>query len=200
MARKSKWAKPVGAELGWRRKETEIIYRDRVLRLRRDRIEMPGGKEIYFAYLERTDAVIIVPITNAGELILIDQYRYSIDRWSLEVPAGGTDDKPNETLEEVARAELREEAGGVSDRLTHVATFLSASSLTDERCHVFLAENVTLSAAAAEPTEKIKVRSMPIAEALALVRRGEMTDGQCALAILLCEPLLRARGYLQDSA
>jgi ADP-ribose pyrophosphatase len=196
VARKSKWAKPVGAELGWRRKETEIVYRDQVLRLRRDTIEKPSGKETHFAYLERTDAVIIVPLTSSGQMILIDQYRYAIDQWSLELPAGGMDDKPNESLEEVARAELREEVGGVSDRWTHVATFFSATSLTDERCQVFLAENVVLSSAEAEPSEKIKLHPMPIGEVLALVRRGEMKDGQCALAILLCEPLLRERGNL----
>ena len=196
VTRKSKWAKPVGAEMGWRRRETEIPFRNPFFHLRRDLVELPEGKEMEFAYLERADAVVIVPVTRSGEMILVEQYRYSVDQWCLEVPAGGTHDKPDESLESVARAELHEEIGGVAESLTQVGSFFSACSLTDEKCHIFLAENVTLSAEESEPSEKIRVQLMSVASVLALVSRGEMQNAQCALAILLCEPLLRARGYL----
>ncbi|MEO7724554.1 MAG: NUDIX hydrolase [Chthoniobacterales bacterium] len=197
MTRKSKWAKPMGATIGWRRRETEIIFRNPVFALRKDEIELPNGQLMSFAYLERTDAVIVVPITAGGEMVLINQYRYATDQWFLEVPAGGTHDKPNESLEEVARAELREEVGGTCGTLVYVEYFFSATSLSDEKCHVFLAENVTLSASDREAGDSIEVKTLPVAEAVDLVRRGEMRDAQCALAILLCEPLLRERGYVK---
>ncbi len=197
MNAKPKRKKPVGKKAGWKRCKTKIRFRNKVFALREDKIELPDGKRKRFSYMERTDAVIVVPLTPAGELVAINQYRYSVDEWCLEVPAGGTHDKPNESLAEVARAELREEVGGVCETLTYVDYLYSASSLTDERCHVFLAEGVEL---AEEPekeaTEKIEVVVMPLNEALARVRAGEMKDGQCALAILLCEPLLLERGYL----
>lgn len=190
--------KPTGARAGWRWRRTQIPFRNAVFNLRADEVELPDGKEVRFAYLERTDAVIIVPVTRAGELVLINQYRYTVDEWCLEVPAGGTHDKPNESLENVARAELREEVGGVCESLVYVDYLFSASSLTDEKCHVFLAEGVNLSAPAKkEASETIEVKVLPAAEALALVHAGKMKDGQCALAILLCEPLLREKGYLQ---
>ncbi len=197
MSKKSKQKKPVGTRAGWQWRKTKIRFKNKVFALREDKIELPSGRRKRLAYLERTDAVIIVPVTRAGEMVLINQYRYSVDEWCLEVPAGGTHDKPNESLEEVARDELREEVGGVCESLTYVDYLYSASSLTDEKCHVFLAEGVELSE---EPekqaTEKIEIKLMPIAKALALVHAGEMKDGQCALAILLCEPLLRERGHL----
>ena len=189
--------KPTGARAGWRWRGTEIPFRNAVFSLRADQVELPDGKELRFAYLERTDAVIVVPITTAGELVLIKQYRYSVDEWCLEVPAGGTHDKPNESLENVARAELREEVGGVCASLVYVDYLFSAISLTDEKCHVFLAEGVELSEQPAkEASETIELRVLPAEEALALVRAGRMKDGPCALAVLLCEPLLRAKGYL----
>ena len=196
MSTKPKRKKPVGAKAGWKRCKTKIRFENKVFVLREDKIEVPGGKRKRFAYMERTDAVIIVPVTRAGEMVLINQYRYTLDEWCLEVPAGGTHDKPNESLEEVARAELREEVGGRCKSLTYVDYLYSASSLTDEKCHVFLAQGVTLSEAAREASESIEIRLLPIAEALMLVHAGEMKDGQCALAILLCEPLLRQKGYL----
>jgi ADP-ribose pyrophosphatase len=191
VAGRSKWAKPIGARIGWRRRETEIVLRNPVFALRKDEIELPNGREMEFAYLERTDAVIVVPVTPEGQMVLINQYRYSVDQWCLEVPAGGTHDKPNESLEEVARAELREEVGGTSEGLSYIGWFFSASSLTNEKCHVFLAKDVTLSETEREADESIEVKLVPIAEAISLARRGEMRDGQCALAILLCEPVLR---------
>lgn len=54
---------------------------------------------------------MIVPITKAGEMVLLRQYRYAVDEWCLEVPAGGTHDSGDASLEEVARKELREEVG-----------------------------------------------------------------------------------------
>ncbi len=193
--------KPIGAKAGWRLRKSKVRFENKVFALREDKIELPGGKRKRFAYLERTDAVIIVPITAHGEMVLINQYRYSVDEWCLEVPAGGTHDKPNESLAGVARDELREEVGGVCQKLTYVDYLFSASSLTDEKCHVFLAEGVELSEEPEkEATEKIEVKLMPLKEALALVHAGRMKDGQCALAILLCEPLLRQRGFGNQSS
>ncbi len=195
MAAKSE--KSTGAKAGWRFRKSKIRFENKVFALREDKIELPSGKRKRFAYMERTDAVIIVPITSTGEMVLIEQYRYTIDEWCLEVPAGGTHDKPNESLAEVARDELREETGGVCETLMYVDYLYSASSLTDEKCHVFLAEGVELSEEPEkEATEKIEVKLVSLKKALALVHAGQMKDGQCALAIMLCEPLLRKKGYL----
>ena len=191
--------KPVGAKAGWRRRETEYPFRNDNFALRNDVVELPNGKRTGYAYLERPEAVIIVPITTAREMVLIKQYRYTVDEWCYEVPAGGTHDKPNEELEEVAREELREEVGGTEGRFTYVDFFFSAVSTTDEKCHVYLAEDVDLSKSnEQEAGESIEIELMPVQQALEFVRAGKMKDTQCALAVLLCQPLLRERGYLKD--
>ena len=193
-AMKSSADKPTGAEAGWRTLKTRRPFKNKVFAVREDKVELPGGKRKKVAYLERSGAVIVVPVTRAGEIVMIHHYRYAIDEWCLEVPAGGID-SPNESLRKAARRELREEVGGRCRSLVYVAEFYSANSLTDEKCHVFLAAEVVLQ----EPPERgaaelMEIRLMPAAEAVALVRAGKMTDGQCALAILLCESLLREKG------
>ena len=161
-------------------------------------MELPNGERTRYAYLERPAAVIIVPVTATGEMILIKQYRYSVDEWCYEVPAGGTHDKPDESLEEVAREELREEVGGTGAAFTYVDILFSAVSISDEKCHVYLAEKVELGESdEQEAGESIEVERMPVAQALEFVRAGKMKNAQCGLAILLCEPLLRQKGYLQ---
>ncbi len=185
--------KPTGRRTGWKLLKTRRPFRNKVFQVRRDKVELPGGKRKQIAYLERSAAVIIVPVTAAGEMVLIHHYRYAVDSWCLEVPAGGVKSARHETPRRAARRELREEVGGTCRTLTRVAEFYSANSLMDEKCHVFLAREVALRhPPERNAAEQMETRLMPAAEVLRLVRAGKMMDGQCALAILLCEPLLRA--------
>ena len=188
MGRKTE--KPIGKKAGWRTLSTKRRFKNKVFTVREDKVKLPGGKRKRIAYLERAPAVIIVPVTRAGEIVLISHYRYAIDEWCLEVPAGGVD-APNESLKQAARRELREEVGGTGRALRSVGEFYSANSLTNEKCHVFLAIDVLLNE---QPdrgaAESMEIVLLPVKEVLALVRAGQMRDGQCALAILLCQPLL----------
>jgi ADP-ribose pyrophosphatase len=159
--------------------------------LRQDEIEVEGGKKSDYAYMERDEAVIVVPVTREGEIVLVNQYRYPVDEWCLEVPAGGTHDTDDASLEEVARKELREEVGGTAKSLTYVTFFFSANSMSDEKCHVFLAEGVELTKKPkTESTESIEIKLVPAAKAFELARSGAVKTAPCALALLLCEPLL----------
>jgi ADP-ribose pyrophosphatase len=182
--------KPNGAKAGWQLRGSEARFENAIFRLREDAVEV-DGKQIKYAYVERDEAVIVVPVTNAGEIVMLKQYRYPVDEWCLEIPAGGTHDACDVALEEVVRKELREEIGGTAKSIRYVDYFYSANSLTDEKCHVFLAEGVELTKEQkTEATESIKIQLVPADEALALARDGKMKTGPCALALLLCAPLL----------
>ena len=187
----SKNQKPIGEQAGWRLLSSETRFENKLCRLREDEVEVEGGKKIKYAYLERDEAVIIVPITPDGQLVMVKQYRYPVDEWCLEIPAGGTHDVCDAALEEVVRKELREEVGGTAKKLTHIGAFFSCNSMTDEKCHVFLAQDVELEKKQkTEATESIVVQLMPIAKAIELARTGGIKTGPCALAILMAEPLL----------
>lgn len=188
--------KPNAAGLGWELKASDVPFEREVFSVQEDCLEI-GNEQQRYAYIVRPEAVIIVPVTARGEIVMVRQYRYPIDEWCLEVPAGGTHDTGGESLEEVVRDELREEIGGTAKTLTHVGTFYTSPSLTSEKCHVFLAEKVVLEKKPdRETTEKIEIELRPVSQVVSLVRSGEMKTAPCALAVLLCEPLLRQRGYL----
>lgn len=189
--------KPEAAKLGWRVAESRCRFENSVARLREDRLEIPGKKAADYAYMERAEAVVIVPVTKAGHVVLIRQYRYPVDEWCLETPAGGTHDTGDAPLEEVVRKELREEIGATAGEVREVAWFYSANSLCDEKCHVFLALDVEIRRAPkTEATEELETLIVPAREALRMAREGEMKTGPCALAVLLSEPALRACGLV----
>ena len=182
--------KPEGVRAGWKFVESKTRFENDIFRVRQDEVDV-AGKRIQYAYAERGDAVVVVPVTTDGQIVLVRQYRYTVDEWCLEVPAGGTHDTGDASLEEVARKELHEEVGGTAKSLTFINSFYTASALSDEKIHVFLAEGVELSTKQnSEATESIQMQVVPIAEAIQLARSGAMKTAPCALAVLLCESRL----------
>jgi ADP-ribose pyrophosphatase len=183
--------KTEGVRLGWRVRETQFPITTPWMRLRQDRVAIAGRGEITYTYEERTDAVGVVPVTSDGMVLLIRQYRYPLDAWCLEIPAGGMRDHQGESPEAVARAELREEIGGSCAAMVYVGFFYVAAAAMNQRFHVFLAQGVECTAQAAlEATERIEICPTPVREALHLARSGQMPESQSALSLLLCEHLL----------
>lgn len=192
--------KPEGAKLGWHIVETHYPITTPFMRLRQDRVRIADRGEITYTYEERTDAVGVVPVTTDGMALLIRQYRYPIDTWCLEIPAGGTRDHPGKSPEEVARIELEQETGATGGEMHYAGFFYVACSARNQRFHIFLACDVECATKTAhELTEQIELCPTPVAEALHLARTGVMLEGLSALSLLRCENLLRDYGYLSES-
>ena len=183
--------KPQGQRIGWLCLDTDYPFTYHMYRIRRDRVRLPSGVETDYAYMESKGAVWIVPVTDDGQIVLIKQYRYAVDDWTWEVPAGGRHDHTGSD-EELARRELAEEVGATCRSLQNVGWFYGAVSTNTGQCVVFLARGVQLNGAShCEPGEIIEVHPAPIAEAMAMAHSGQIKDCKSALALLLCEPYLQ---------
>jgi len=183
--------KPNARRLGWRIEETTCPFRNQFLTLRHDKLIWPDGQTGTYSYVEIKPVVLIVPVTTTREVVLIRQYRYTIDDWVWEIPAGGSHDFEGDDLAELARKELKEEIGGVAGTLTYVDVFHPAIGKLNADFHLYLATGVTLGQATPEPGELIQVHSFSIDKALEMARDGTMTSSSSAYALLRCEPHLR---------
>lgn len=163
-------------------------------RVRQDEIITPDGNPGSYNVIEKADAVWIVPVTTDGRVAMIYQYRYTVDEWCWEVPAGSV--KAGQTIEGAAIEELHEEVGGKADDLDYIGRFFFANGICNEVGHIFLATGVTLEAPQHEAAEIMSVHLIHVAAALAMARTGEISDGPTALALLLCEGHMRA--FIQD--
>ncbi len=182
--------KPNGVALGWKRLETSYPFDYHMFRVRMDTVRWPDGHVAPYAYVEGAGAVWVVPVTPRGEVILIRQFRYTMDAWCWEVPAGGFHDFHG-TPVELAQQELEEEVGGSSGDLQYVGSFRPGNSIMDELCHIVLAYDVRLDRTPhREAGELIEVHAVPIKRALEMARNGDMADGHSALALLRCEQLI----------
>jgi ADP-ribose pyrophosphatase len=188
MSRPKRLDKPLAASLGWRLDRTRYLYESDWFDLRQDELELPGGRRIAFTYVEHPGFVSIVPMTPEGLIILIRSYRYTIDDWSWEIPAGGLGNKPGMSPREVALAELEEETGyRVEGELERVADYNNAVGNTRTPATIYFATEVrSRGRQVLDPTEVIEVAPRPAREVLEMARSGAIADGASALAILLC--------------
>lgn len=185
-------SKPNAVRQGWQIRASRHLYQSHWYNVRQDDIRLPNGQEITFTQIEHPGFVSIVPVTPDRQIVLIYSYRYTVDDWVWEVPAGGLGNKPGLTPLAVAQEELAEEVGGRATDWRSLGSYYAGIGSSNVRAHVFLATGVQLNGPQhLESTEIIQVRTLPVAAALSLARSGAMEDGQSILALLLCEPLLR---------
>ncbi len=168
---------------------SRYLWQSHWYNVRQDQLRDDSGNQITYTLIEKPDAVWIVPVTPGGDLILINQYRYAIDSWCLEIPAGNID--PGCEPIEMAARELREEIGGVAERLDLITYFYTMNGIGNEIALVFLALGVELGEPEREITEHIKLKPVSVEDAMYMARAGQIKDGPSALAIMLCEPALR---------
>lgn len=169
---------------------SQIVWSCPWYAVRQDQIVTPDGNPGVDNVVTLPGAVWVVPVTTAGEVVLIRTYRYTVDDWCLEVPAGGI--KANHTAADTAQAELREEVGGTAAALAYVGHFYTMNGVGNEIAHIFFATGVTLGTPQREATEVMQVTLTPIPEALALAANNQISDGPSALALLLCAERLHA--------
>ena len=182
------------AEVGpWRRLTRRSVYANPWLELFHDDVLRPDGSPgIYGVVHLRNAAVGVVPLDSDGRVLLVGQYRYTLDEYSWEIPEGGVD--PEEGMLEGAQRELREETGFEAAEWRRLFRFSMSNSVTDETGAIYLATGLTPGESAPEASEDISTRWVPLQEAIAMIDRGEITDVM-SVAGLLRVALERASGH-----
>ena len=163
------------------------LYTGKIFRLDRDTVRFPDDTVADMDFIRHPGASAIVPFLNDPEgedpqLLLLRQYRYAAGGYIYEVPAGRLDG--DESPADCAVRELKEETGCTAETMEPLFTMFTTPGFTDEKIHVFMATGLSHGKAAREADEFVDVVIMRLAEALELIRVGEIMDAKTALAIL----------------
>lgn len=162
---------------------SDRAYEGRIINVRVDDVALPDGHIAKREVVEHAPVVAIVPIDGDRNVVLVRQYRLSAEGVLLEIPAGGVDD--GETIEDAAQRELREETGCRAGNLERIGGFYVSPGYVTEFIHLFLARDLTDDPLDGDEDEEIEVVRMPLADAIALVDRGEIKDGKTIVGLLL---------------
>lgn len=154
------------------------IHKGRILQLEIDVVKLPGGHTVDMEVVRHPGSVVLLPIPSPGSIILIRQYRYTIDRWIWELPAGSL--KPGEDPDRAAARECEEEIGLAPGRLTRLGGYFPTPGFCDEEMIFYRCEELGPpapdSTARKDDDEEIEPRTFTLAEARALVASGEIVD------------------------
>lgn len=160
----------------WQTVGSREVYVNPWIRVREDHVLRPDGEPGIYGVVEfQNYALGIVPVTDAGETILVGQWRYPLDLYSWEIPEGGGA-LARPPLESAQR-ELAEETGITAQTWTDLGPFHLSNSVTNEVGRVFLAQNLTFGLSHPEGDEVLAVRRLPLREAYEMTMDGRITDG-----------------------
>jgi ADP-ribose pyrophosphatase len=155
-----------------------IVYEGRVISVEVDQRRFPDGRARTVEIVHHAPVVVMVPIEADGRVVLIRQYRVSIDRETWEVPAGGIE--PHEEPEAAVRRECDEEIRRVPHRIARLGAWYPSPGFCDELMIFFQVTDLRApppgSGHEPDEDEQITVRSVTLEEAREMVRRGEIVD------------------------
>ncbi|WP_068718281.1 NUDIX hydrolase [Vibrio tritonius] len=151
-------------------------------------MELPNGKSITHTTIVHPGAAVIIPLTEDNQIVMVYQYRPSLRKWMLEVPAGTMELGENPL--NCAERELEEETGYSAEHYTALGQLTPMAGMCDEIQHLFIAKGLNKTARyECDEDEIIEVCSYSIAELESMIVSGEITDSKtiaCLYKAKLC--------------
>ncbi len=167
---------------------SKTIHSWKSISLIEEDVQLPTGKLITHTTIVHPGAAVILPITSDNTIILVNQFRPSLNKWLLELPAGTIE--ANESPINCAQRELEEETGYSSTNFIELGQFTPLAGFCDEIQHLFIATNLTKTARLnCDDDEIIEVLSLSIQDVEQKIKDGEITDSKtiaCLCKAKLC--------------
>jgi ADP-ribose pyrophosphatase len=165
--------------------ERERVFEGKVFSVDRERVTLPHGPTVSLDVVRHPQSVVILPVPEAGHIILIRQYRHAVGRWLWEVPAGSVDE--GETAEAAAKRECHEEIGKVPETVVRLGSLYPTPGYCDEEMVFFRVSGLNdgTEPAAVDEDEDIEARTFTLREARDMARRGEIIDMKTVVALTM---------------
>jgi 8-oxo-dGTP pyrophosphatase MutT (NUDIX family) len=158
-------------------------FTGRAFTIRVDQVRLPNGATTQWEVLEHTGGVSLVPLDDAGNVLMVRQYRHCVGAELLELPAGTV--KKGEDPAATAARELQEEVGRAASTLQLIGEFYLAPGYSTELMRVYLATGLSPASLPQDEDESIEVVPVPFAEAVELAVSGQLRDAKSISGLLL---------------
>lgn len=188
-----------GESLAWETIRSETTYSCPGFDILRDEVSLPDGSRTTFDYLVDEESVVIIPFTEANELVLIDEWRQAVSRVSRGFPAGGVEEY-DASLADAASRELTEETGYTAAAIDYLLTVEPANGISNAVHHYFVANGcVDDGERNLDENESIRVRTSTFEELWKSVQSGEIRDGRTVLGVFYYVLNCTEYGSVKDS-
>ena len=126
----------------FKRLDRELVYKGSIIDFYKDTVQVPNGNIVKWDFIKHQGAAAVVPVTADGKLLMVRQYRNALDRYTLEIPAGGLNGPEEPTMEAAAR-ELEEETGYHAGKMEWLITIRTTVAFCNEKIDIYVAEDLT---------------------------------------------------------
>ncbi len=170
---------------------TKTIHKWKQIALLEKDVELPTGQTITHTTIHHPGAAVILPITNEGKVVLVNQFRPSLNKWLLELPAG-TREGDEEPLS-CAQRELEEETGYSAQKFTSLGQVTPLAGFCDEIQYLFVAEQLAeTNRYECDEDEVIEVVTLSLKQLEEQIIDGTITDAKT----IACLSKARLCGYI----
>jgi ADP-ribose pyrophosphatase len=154
-------------------------FEGRIFSVNIESITLPRGHRLDAEIVRHPGSVVLMPVTEAGDIVLVRQYRHAIGRWAWELPAGSL--KPGEDREQAAVRECHEEIGLIPSHIEPLGSFFPTPGYCDEEMFYFRASGLRVpgdsdAAAQQDEDEDIEAKAFSLDAVRAMIRSGEIVD------------------------
>ncbi|VBB07995.1 nudix box signature [Lucifera butyrica] len=163
--------------------ESKKIFSGKILTLRLDSVVLPNGKPATREVIEHPGAVAIVPVTAAGEIVLVRQYRHAVGKLLLEIPAGKLD--AGESPDTCAHRELEEETGYVAAIMQRLTSIETTPGFSNEIIHIFVARELRSTQQHPDEDEFLNVELYSRDAVREMISDGTITDAKTIVGLML---------------
>lgn len=168
---------------------TQTIASGGMLTVKRDQVRLPNGLTGQREYVIHPGAVVVVPILPNGNVLLEKQFRYPLHQVFIELPAGKID--AGEPILTTGQRELLEETGYTANEWVKLGHQHPCIGYSNEVIHIYLALGLTAGEHRRDEDEALEVFDVPFEQCIAMILRGEITDGKTIVALYLAEKYLQ---------
>ena len=167
----------------------DVAWKGRFFNVDRLRVELPNGKPAIRDVVRHPGAVAVVALTDEGQICLVRQYRTSLGRVTVEIPAGKL--TPGEDPLECARRELEEETGMQAKNIAYLTTIATSSGFADELIHIYMATGLSFGVPDPDDDEFINVDLVDLSQLIDAVLDGRIEDAKTVVGALACDAIAR---------
>jgi ADP-ribose pyrophosphatase len=168
-----------------------LLYQGRRFSFESSQLRLPNEQEGEWECIRHPGGALAVPVTPEGKLVLLRQYRFTVQGRLLEFPAGTVE--PSEGPEETIRREIEEETGYRAHRWRKLGEYFMAPGYSDEIIYAYLAEELELleNPPAQDIDEDIETTLMTVEEVEQAIHAGDLADAKSISAFVLARPFLK---------
>ncbi len=160
------------------------VYEGGLLKVNKDVVELPNGKQAVREWIEHPGAAAVVPLLNNGKIVMVRQYRHPMGKVTLEIPAGKLDG-PHEDPLDCARRELKEETGYRAHTLIKLTTIATTVGFSNEVIHLYVAKDLDAGLQCPDEDEFINTVMISVDEIDELIQTGKIDDAKSVVSLLM---------------